>query len=78
MADGIEIRELPDPEGKPYRFCYFRCPRGQGECLVPLAPDRPDGWAFDGNAEAPTLTPSIQCHRCGWHGYVRDGKLVDA
>lgn len=38
-----------------------------------------DGWQWDGNADAPTITPSI--HRLpswnctGWHGWMRDGKL---
>lgn len=34
-------------------------------------------WGWDGNIEAPTLTPSINCigH---WHGWVRNGMLVEA
>ena len=34
-------------------------------------------WGWDGNEDAPTLKPSIQCigH---WHGWVRDGILVEA
>ena len=35
-------------------------------------------WDWDGNAEAPTLSPSINCERhCGWHGYIRAGRCVD-
>lgn len=31
-------------------------------------------WGWDGNKDAPTLTPSI--HRVGhWHGYLRAGRL---
>jgi len=31
-------------------------------------------WGWDGNAESPTLTPSI--HAPGeWHGYLRAGRL---
>lgn len=64
---------------------YFDCPRRPGnECHVLLKPwpikDAPT-WDWDGNAEAPTLTPSINCNGtggCGWHGYIRQGKLVDA
>jgi hypothetical protein len=34
-------------------------------------------WGWDGNEDAPTLTPSIHCigH---WHGWVRNGALVEA
>lgn len=34
-------------------------------------------WGWDGNEDAPTLTPSVHCigH---WHGYVRAGELVEA
>lgn len=34
-------------------------------------------WAWNGNVDRPTLTPSL--HAVGvWHGYVRDGQLVEA
>lgn len=34
-------------------------------------------WAASGNQEQPTLTPSV--HSVGhWHGWVRDGMLVEA
>jgi hypothetical protein len=34
-------------------------------------------WAWDGNVDAPTLTPSL--HAVGhWHGWVRNGQLVEA
>ena len=38
-------------------------------------------WEWDGNREAPTLSPSILNHgRAGeparWHGFLRAGKLV--
>jgi hypothetical protein len=34
-------------------------------------------WLWDGNLDAPTLSPSIHCigH---WHGWVRAGTLVEA
>jgi hypothetical protein len=35
-------------------------------------------WDWDGNREAPTFTPSINCSaHCGWHGYIRNGRCVD-
>lgn len=34
-------------------------------------------WGWDGNADKPTLTPSV--HTYGhWHGWVRGGQLVEA
>jgi len=36
-------------------------------------------WDWDGNWEAPTFTPSINCEKyCGWHGYIRRGRCVSA
>ena len=34
-------------------------------------------WSWDGNEDAPTLTPSL--HAVGiWHGWVRAGQLIEA
>lgn len=34
-------------------------------------------WTWDGNEDKPTLNPSL--HAVGvWHGYVRNGQLVEA
>lgn len=36
-----------------------------------------DMWSWSGTEGCPTLSPSL--HAVGiWHGYVRDGKLVEA
>lgn len=38
-------------------------------------------WEWDGNEQAPTLSPSINCNGnggCGWHGHMKAGKLVEA
>ena len=32
-------------------------------------------WDWDGNREAPTFTPSVNCGKC-WHGYIRKGRCV--
>jgi len=37
----------------------------------------PPVWQWDGNKEAPTLTPSIDVHGI-WHGWLRGGTLVEA
>lgn len=42
-------------------------------------PEIPNGavWQWDGNREAPTLTPSILHHsNPEWHGYLREGQLI--
>lgn len=31
-----------------------------------------------GEWEGLTLSPSILCHQCGHHGWIRDGRWVDA
>jgi hypothetical protein len=60
---------------------HFDCPRRPGhECSVLLKPWPIQGaptWEWDGNAEAPTLNPSINCGACGWHGYIRAGSCVE-
>jgi uncharacterized protein DUF6527 len=34
-------------------------------------------WDWDGNRDAPTLAPSVNCESaCGWHGYIRAGRCV--
>ena len=34
-------------------------------------------WHWDGNMEAPTVTPSIGCDaKCGWHGHITAGEVT--
>jgi hypothetical protein len=63
---------------------FIRLPRpgtDRGEVsAIPLSPaPQPDvdDWQWDGNREAPTLTPSINWVGV-WHGYLRAGQLVTA
>lgn len=60
----------------------YRCPRnGQpcGEIIIGNG-HKPTGgaptWQWDGNLDAPTLTPSINCVRC-WHGFLRAGTFEE-
>lgn len=42
--------------------------------------EKPPGertWAWDGNFEKPTLSPSINCVGC-WHGWLQSGVFKDA
>jgi hypothetical protein len=35
-------------------------------------------WDWDGNRDAPTMHPSINCGgHCGWHGYIRKGRCEE-
>jgi hypothetical protein len=50
---------------------------------VAVVPGAPLPWQWDGNKEAPTLSPSILVHGGQgqpdrWHGWLREGKLVTA
>ncbi len=56
----------------------YRCPCGCGS-LAPLdfKPAESPSWNWDGNREAPTLSPSVH-HEGHWHGYLRGGIWVDA
>lgn len=61
----------------------FRCPVAKNgknnQCQIPvtLGPAENGKWHWDGNMEAPTLSPSIGCdHRCGWHGHIVKGEIV--
>lgn len=60
--------------------CVFECPRGKGTCSVDLKPTPGDGdrWENVGTEDKPTLNPSINCHSCGFHGYMINGALYNA
>jgi len=70
----------------------FVCPNGK-RCSVFLGstfenrrnPNEPCVWAWDGNEEHPTITPSINCIAekdgkptggCGWHGFITLGRMT--
>lgn len=60
-------------------FLVLKCERGiEGECRFGLW-QRPAGsitWQWDGNAERPTITPSIDCKGgCGRHFSIINGGI---
>jgi Family of unknown function (DUF6527) len=68
----------------------FKCPIKKWRCegLIILGmsqlPHDPQGknggvaqWKWDGNKEAPTFSPSINCGGCGWHGFIEKGRCVN-
>ena len=73
VPGAIEIRELNGT----VKGMAFRCPCGCGYTSW-LPVDREErGWAWDGNREAPTLTPSILQSGlpCKWHGFLTNGEF---
>lgn len=57
---------------------WIRYPDGseRGDIVrLPIQSPGRKGWEWDGNREAPTLTPSINI-LVKWHGYMTAGKLV--
>ena len=80
-----EFQFRREEEGNPENVrIVFGCPRRPGSsCSVPVKGEAlPNGagpWGWDGNLEAPTITPSINCvGGCGWHGFITAGKVVGA
>ena len=87
----IELHGLqgyPDATG----HILFVCPNAK-RCSVLIGPKSvgrdAEGrlciWAWDGNLERPTLTPSINCIAekdgkptggCGWHGFITLGVMT--
>lgn len=78
----------PAKPGEEARF-DFVCPKRGTMCSGLLIAGRSDikrdgqggnggrpQWDWDGNREAPTFSPSINCGSC-WHGYIRNGRCVD-
>lgn len=61
-------------------LCHIGCPRELGRVCTAWIKPAPDAlWENHDSRESPTLTPSYNCvNGCGWHGYIVDGKLVDA
>jgi hypothetical protein len=66
----------------------FRCPRKGRRCESLVIAGRTDlkrdpqgqnggiaQWDWDGNRDAPTFSPSVNCGGC-WHGYIEKGRCV--
>ena len=72
-----------DANGQP-KWMHFPCQRKPDNlCQVALRPSQVNAvgasWQWDGNREAPTITPSVNCEKiCGWHGFIEAGKFRDA
>lgn len=74
MADDIRIE--PRNDGRPDRAFLIRACPIKGECMWPLWRKPAEGatWQWDGNYEAPTISPSIDCKGgCGRHFTITGG-----
>ena len=54
-----------------------------GTVIIPISEHpSPRDWKWNGNVDAPTVSPSILVHgneiTVGWHGYMRGGVLMEA
>lgn len=76
---GDPVPEISAPQDV-HRFA-FRCRHSErsGWCSVNLrgrGHDIPQkSWAWNGDIDRPTLSPSINCADC-WHGYIENGVFV--
>lgn len=73
-------------EGDRPKWMSFPCPGALGQshpgtrCLIPIRPQANGvnaSWEWDGNRDAPTMSPSVNCANC-WHGFIRAGQFVTA
>ena len=71
------FQHTSDPVNGPIRGIHFCCP-GCGKIVgLHFEAPKPGLWKWDGNRDAPTITPSIVHHDCGWYGYLTAGKWID-
>ena len=80
VADYSECRYpgnffLSPPSADGIRRLSFLCPCGCGMlCGINVGPaDGAKVWAWNGDEEKPTATPSININMGHWHGYLTDG-----
>lgn len=75
FVDGVDEKDM---------WIYIWIPDGTPRGDLARLPIKPHAawqrngayWNWDGNREAPTLTPSILHNRDKWHGYMTKGELV--
>lgn len=66
------------------KWLAFPCQGGDRICRIPLfpqhgangSPQAGQTWALlSGDGQPPTVSPSIDCKTCGFHGHIRDGQI---
>ena len=87
----VDLHELGDfyfSEHDSHLFIVLPRPdvhSGQDICVLRIVkdpaalacPENRPRWLWDGNREAPTLTPSLHIPQA-WHGWLKAGLLTDA
>jgi len=80
-ADGvfglIEHHPKPTPDA-PGNYCGGYIAWRQGEALPPDQPKHQLIAGGPGDEDHLTVAPSLACRQCPSHGFIRDGKWVDA
>lgn len=80
LASGDAVWIANYQDSNKHAALEFICPCGCGSVhCVSVCEGTKEGkhWLWNGDAEKPTLTPSIQClTSCRWHGYLTDGVFV--
>lgn len=65
-----------DAEYPGKHYLRLNCRR---QCEIPLNGDGAKeiggvkAWGWNGNEQAPSVTPSIACEQCGWHKTITNG-----
>lgn len=74
-GEGPKIGEFQIvPDGELHRL-YMVLP-SDTICIIPIrrGNETKGAWAWDGNEQAPTLSPSVWQKGC-WHGWIRAGRM---
>lgn len=84
LGHGVQVAEYAEPDhdgpaGLLWRHPCPNDPRGpdSGGDTVPFAPPWRDGWRLE-QRELLTISPSVLCTACGFHGFIRNGRWVPA
>jgi hypothetical protein len=83
MAEPVFAFDGDDGQGNPL-WMLFPCQRPlyeDAQCQIALRPSQKNAvgasWQWDGNRDAPTITPSVNCEKlCGWHGFITKGHFT--
>lgn len=67
------------PDGS-FKWCIYPCQQKDADgktCRVSVSAGYNGRvWSVTGPADAPTISPSIDCQGgCGWHGFINAGVL---
>ena len=70
----FEVTAEPSGQRRFWFVCPGPCKSISAIALRPVVDGSAQSWEFDGNLDAPTLTPSINHVGC-WHGWLTAGQF---